>query len=381
MKFCIITHNIGRNDGQGRVNFEIAAEALRQGHEVVLLAEKVSGLPGDARQTSILLKPPAWLPTRILRDQLFALRSIVALSRVRATCDAVLANGFVTWARCDINAVHFVHASWVRSLNHRWQLKRDARSLYAWLYSGLNIGLERSAFRRAGQLVAVSRSVAADLQSPRMPKRPIRVILNGVDTVEFYPAPTDRQTLGLPHAVPLALFAGDLKSPRKNLDTVLRALPLVPDLHLAVAGRATGTPYPALAAALGVSERVHFLGFRRDMPAVMRAADIFVFPSRYEACTLVLLEALASGIPVVTARCTGGSELIDPDVGIVLEDCDDIEALASALQLLVTDKTLRQAMGRRARTLAEHHSWPIMARRYIDLMAQTAKVQETAVHV
>ena len=168
----------------------------------------------------------------------------------------------------------------------------------------------------------------------------------------------------------LALFAGDLKSPRKNLDTILRALPAVPDLHLAVAGREQGTSYPQMAHRLGIGARVHFLGFRQDMSALMRAVDLFVFPSRYEACSLVLLEALASGVPVITGRSTGGSELIDPEVGVVLEDCNDAEALAATWRALIEDDHRRLTMGLRARALAERHSWSNMARCYVDVLSE-----------
>ena len=372
MRFCIITPLIGRNDGQGRVNLEIAAEAFRQGHEVVVMAEQVSGLPDELCERAVVLPPPSWLPGRLLRDQLFAWRTRSALRRDRVGYDVVLANGFSTWAKCDINAVHFVHASWLGSIHHPWKLRRSARSFYARVYNGLNVVLERHAFRRSRRLVAVSQSVASDVKR-QLPASTISVILNGVDLAEFSPGPADRRSLGLPDGVRLALFAGDLKSPRKNLETVLRALPMVPGLHLAVAGPHVGTPYPGLAEKLAVEERVHFLGFRRDMPALMRAADLFVFPSRYEACSLVLLEALASGVPVVTTRSAGGSELISEEVGVVLDHADDGQALADTLLTLIADDDRRKTMARSARGLAERHSWRLTASKYIDLLLQTAQ--------
>ena len=122
-----------------------------------------------------------------------------------------------------------------------------------------------------------------------------------------------------------------------------------------------------MAAELGIQDRVHFLGFRRDIAALMQAVDLFVFPSRYEACTLVLLEAMASGLPVITAVSAGGSEIVTPDCGFVLSDSDDVNALAQALQTLTTDVELRTQMGLAASAVTVHHSWVSKAQSYVDL--------------
>ncbi len=374
MHIGIVTRHVGRNDGQGRVNAEIATEALRQGHRVTVFAEGADGRDGADQR---LFAPPAWVPGRLARDQVFAVRSWRALDGDRGGCDAILSNGFATWGRADVNAVHFVHASWLRSAVHPWRLRRDARSLYARLYTGLNAGLERVAFYRARRVVAVSQKVRDELLAAGVPSDRLEVIVNGVDTTEFNPGPADRTRFGLPAAGTVALFAGDLRTPRKNLDTVLRALADVPGLALAVAGRHENTPWPALAATLGVADRVHFLGFQRDMPALMRATDLFVFPSRYEACSLVLLEALASGQPVITARSAGGAELVADGTGVVLADSEDAAGLAAALRRYVDDVPLLRRSGERARALAERHDWPGMARRYIDLLAVAAAARTT----
>ena len=380
MRFCIIAVEVCRNHGQGRVNLEIAIEAARQGHDVSILAERVDDLPATIRKMAVVLRPPLWLPTRLLRDQLFAWRTTFNQSTQRLGYDAVLANGFVTWKRCSVNAVHFVHASWLNSAHHPRRARQDAQTLYATLYSILNVSLERFAFRRSGHLIAVSRSVANDLERRKLTASTVSIVVNGVDTNEFHPGAEDLANLGLPSGVRVALFAGDLKSPRKNLETILRALPMVPDLHLAVAGCERGTSYPQIARRLGVDARVHFLGFRRNMSALMRAADLFVFLSRYEPCGLVLLEAMASGIPVVTARSVGISDIIDDRVGVVLDDCDDVDALAATLRFLVADDARRQTMGANARALAERYSWTIMARQYIEALVDAAQQRRPRAH-
>ena len=211
-----------------------------------------------------------------------------------------------------------------------------------------------------------------------VPAASITVITNGVDADEFRPGPPERDRFGLPQGVPVALFAGDLKSSRKNLDTVLRAQAAVPGLHLAVAGRAEDTPYPAAARQLGIADRVHFIGFQRDMPALMRSVDLLLFPSRYEPFGLVLLEALATGLPVVTARSAGASQILTPEVGVVLQDSDDHAMLARTVTELLGDDARRRAMSARARDLARTHSWASMARRYVDLLQDAAQERRLA---
>jgi glycogen synthase len=101
-----------------------------------------------------------------------------------------------------------------------------------------------------------------------------------------------------------------------------------------------------------------------------------VFPSRYEAMSLSLLEAMAAGLPVVTARTAGGAEIITPECGIVLEDPDDPKALASAIAQLAESGDTRRAMGVAANELATGFGWARMAAQYIALYRQLAGQQE-----
>ena len=114
----------------------------------------------------------------------------------------------------------------------------------------------------------------------------------------------------------------------------------------------------------------------------MRAADLFVFPSRYEACSLALLEALASGLPVITARSTGGSELVDASCGRVLEDAEDLRGLTSALRQLTENVAERDRLSLGARRRAEQCGWSRMASQYLELLrervASTASASSTA---
>jgi len=380
MKLCIVTHKVKKGDGQGRVNYEVALEAIRRGHDLTLLASEVA--PEIEQNNKVTWVPISvnGYPSEFIRNFIFAHKSAAWLQKNRSQIELLKINGAITKVAADVNAVHFVHSSWLRSPVHISRIRRDAYGFYQWLYTALNARWEKQAFQRAQVVVAVSEKVAQELINIGVPRDRIRVIVNGVDLQEFTPGVTSRQELGLPENVNLGLFAGDIRTPRKNLDSVLHALVQVPDLHLAVVGSTDGSPFPQLAADLGLSERVHFLGYRRDIADIMRAVDLFVFPSRYEACTLVLLEALASGLPVITATATGGAELVTPECGIVLPDSDDIQALATALSSLVTNPPLMQQMGQAARAVAEQYSWSIMAQTYMDLFEELKQNEEHSSH-
>ncbi|MFB6232002.1 MAG: glycosyltransferase family 4 protein [Salinibacter sp.] len=370
MEIGIVTNEIGPGSGQGRVNYEVAQAACERGHHVVLLSSEVDPQLAAARNaTWIQISAENW-PTRLLKDQVFAWRSARWLEANASRLDVVLGNGCNTWFSPDFNAAHFVHSAWKESPVHTSQVQTGPYAWYQWLYTTVNAYWEKRAFREAGTVIAVSEQVRNELVDAGIRRDAIRVVHNGVDTSEFKPGPAERADLGLPENVPLALFVGEIRTPRKNLDTVLEALDSVPTLHLAVAGRRAESPYPDMARRLGLSDRVHFLGFRKDVPDLMRAADLFVFPSRYEACSLVLLEAMASGLPIVTAQTAGGAELVEDCFGRVLPDPNDEQALAQALDSLIGDPEQLEDMGRAARSAATHHTWSNMANEYLALFEQ-----------
>ncbi|MEO0683983.1 MAG: glycosyltransferase family 4 protein [Cyanobacteria bacterium J06649_11] len=382
MKLCIITHSLIKGDGQGRVNYEVACEAIRRDHHVTVLASQIS--PELEKHPSINWVPiSVKVPTELIRNMVFAYKSTNWLRKHRNQLDVVKVNGAITWAKSDANAVHFVHSSWLKFSTLEATNSTQKTSLnpyiyfynfYQWLYTKLNAGWEKQAFDNAKIVVAVSDKVAEDLREIGVPQQVIRVISNGVDTEEFSPGKDcSRQTWNLPDGVPLAMFAGDIRLPRKNLDTVLKALLEVPDLHLAVVGVTDGSPYPQLTKSLGLSDRVHFLGFRRDVPSLMKVVDFFVFPSRYEPFGLVIIEAMATGIPVITANCAGAAPLITPEAGIVLSDPNDIKTLALGMQKLSNNPDLITKMGRAAREIALQNTWKEMAQKYVDLFEEMKK--------
>jgi len=371
MRIAFVTQKVVRHDGQGRLNLVVIEHLLDRGHAVRVVASELApellARPGLAWSRI----PESRLPTQLLKDQAFAWRATRAVARLRRDVDLVVVNGFVAWPRSDINVVNFVHASWLHSTAHPRRQAWDARGLYQTAYTLLNVVLERWTFRRTGVLVAVSRTVRDELVAIGIDPARIRIIDNGVDPAEFMPGPPPPEFRGGLGAGPVALFVGDARTNRKNLDGVIAALAEVPGVTLLVAGGADGGPFPALAKRLGLEDRVRFIGHRRDIAEVMRGADIFVFPSRYEPFGLVLLEAAATALPIITTRVAGASWLLE-DAGIILDDPEDVPQLARALARLARDATLRAAMGRNGRAVAERRSWAATAQSYASLIEETA---------
>ncbi|WP_376870715.1 glycosyltransferase family 4 protein [Albirhodobacter sp. R86504] len=372
MKIAIVTHAFVENDGQGRVNFEVVRGLSAAAHEVTLIAAKVApallALP-NVRWVEISHGP---LPTNLLRNAWFSFGAARALAKLRGQVDLTMANGAITSVPVDVNAVHFVHSGW--SASPYYDAGHGLRGLYQRLYTFVNATLEKRAFRRARHIIAVSGQVADEIVTLGISCDKITAIANGVDTDMFTPSSEDVAALDLPLGNMRALFVGDIVSRRKGLDTILAALPGIENLSLIVVGRTRNSPYPNEVIAAGLSDRVTFLDFRRDIPAIMRACDVFVFPSRYEACSLVLFEALGSGLPVITARTTGGAEFLDEAASIKLNDPEDVRALHAALKTLAAEPVLRAQMAERARACARSLTWERMAAQYIalfeDILAQ-----------
>lgn len=196
----------------------------------------------------------------------------------------------------------------------------------------------RAFLRNLHAVVANSRHIASALREriPALPTERIFMIPNGVSFTAAPPAPL-RCALGLGADDLLAVTVGALEW-RKGMDRLLGALAgaRAPRLHLALAG--DGPDRAALqerARALGVAGRVHFLGERRDVPAVLAAADLFVIASVSEGFSVAMLEAMAAGLPVISTDVGGAWEALAardgrPAAGWTVAP-GDAHALASAL--------------------------------------------------
>jgi UDP-glucose:(heptosyl)LPS alpha-1,3-glucosyltransferase len=205
-------------------------------------------------------------------------------------------------------------------------------------YHRVVLALERRIFTTTPRIVAIARVGKAEIERLyRVPPDRIDVVYNGVDLVRFHPrnrtrlGPTARTEVAIPAQAPLALFVGS-GFERKGLATLLEAMALrAGSPWLVVVGKGSRRLHEALARRLGVADRVVWLGPRPDIERWYAAADVVALPSRYEPFGNVHLEALASGLPVVTSTRAGGAELIEDGKNGAVVDPHDARALAEAL--------------------------------------------------
>jgi glycosyltransferase involved in cell wall biosynthesis len=369
LRLVLVANRHEHNDGQGRVNYEVAYAALERGFKVTLLsaycAQEIANHP-NARFIRIGREG---LPSQLLKNLAFASQSASWLRQHRGEYDLVQANGFVTWVRCDIVTAHFVHSAWAKSRYFPYTISLHPLSLYQRLFTALNARWERAAFAGARKVIAVSELVAQEVRALGVTDDRIQVIYNGVDTGEFFPGCPERASFGLPENVPMALFAGDIRSPRKNVHTVLRAIQEIPDLHLVVAGDMKSSSAPELARRLKIGDRVHFLGKLGNMGALMRSVDLFLFPSLYEPFGLVALEAAASGLPMILCKNVGAADALDGVVELV-QNPESPEELASRTKALLRSIDTRRTMAELARQRALTMQWSNVAEGYLNLYEQ-----------
>jgi len=359
MKVALVSDRFGRGGGLELWIGQVAAELARRGHDVHALAFHTDA---DADATPVRVHRLPWREGRLARAEEVA-RAAAALAP-----DIVHDTG-VGW-RGDV----LQPQAGSKLANREGDLASlgTAARLLARLspraarWRGEVMELERRQYAAgAGLVVAVSRKVADDLVALwNVAESTLRIVPNGVDTARFAPErcaalrPAARAALGVVDATPVFLFIA--RNPRlKGLSPLLRA---VADLHrrgvalrVVVLGSEVAPAFRREAARLGIGRAVHFGGPVDDPLPHYAAADAFVLPTWYDACSLTVLEACACGLPAITTRRNGAAELIAHGRdGYVLERPDDAVSLA-ALMVAAVEPAARMRVAPAARALALRH--------------------------
>ena len=248
--------------------------------------------------------------------------------------------------------------------NEQFTLRADQLPSHRWLLRPKQIAhhlLYRAASRRANGFVAVSDEVAkAILQKIRPAKDRVTVICNGVDSRRYQRTVNRaaiRSSLGLAELARLLLVVGTLKKQKGHQFLIQAVSPIImetPDLHILFAG--DGPLRETLEAQVreaGLEKHIHFLGNRQDVPDLLAASNYFVLPSLWEGLPMALIEAMASGLPVVATQVSGSQQVITHDETGILVPPGDTVALNQAIKALLADPERAREMGQAARARME----------------------------
>ncbi|HET7105628.1 MAG TPA: glycosyltransferase family 4 protein [Candidatus Acidoferrum sp.] len=266
--------------------------------------------------------------------------------------------------------VHIVFHEFFRLVQPDLRLRHAPLSswpvlLHRILYYRLIMALENRIYRKPRvRLAAVSQLTASEL-SRHFFRRDVTVIPNAADLAllnlpeRLRRREQARLNLQLPeNAFVLLLIGNDWK--KKGLTPLLNAIAALPDIpiRLLVVGRDDRTPFLAQIRQLHLDARVLFLEPSADIMQFYAAADVYTGPSLHDSFALPPMEAMASGLPVVTSVTNGGSQIISEGKdGFVLSDAHDTAALSRVISLLYEHPDIRRSVGEQASRTAQSYSW------------------------
>ena len=217
--------------------------------------------------------------------------------------------------------------------------------------------VNRWKYAQPDRIIAISERIAEVMRSIGVSESRLATVYSGVDTARFDVEPLAREALGIPENVPLLGNVAALVG-HKDHATLIEAMPAVldalPSLHLVIVGEGglRGAIEDQIAR-LNVGRAVHLLGFRRDVPHLLRALDAFVLSSKEEGLGTSVLDAMACRVPVVATAGGGIPEMVkDGETGRLVA-ARDPRALAAAIVRVFQEPQETSAMAARGRALVD----------------------------
>ncbi len=372
MKILIINYEFPPlGGGAATASYYIARELVRMGDETVVITSHFKNLPRQETQEGVrIIRLPVWR-RRIDRCSVpemvtFMISScFIAVPLVKKLkAEAMLVFFGIPCGHVGLLAKWLYGTPYTVSLRGGDVPGSMERQLA--FYHSLAKPLTKLIWKKARFVVANSEGLL-ELATRTIPELPFQLIPNGVDTEWF--TPSERKT----RSRIKILFAGRLNV-EKDLPTMLRATDLLVksgrEIEVQIVGDGPERErLVSMVKQMGLLDVVNFRGWvdRSMMRTIYSEADILVLPSIDEGMSNVVLEAMASGMPVVVTRIRGNVDLVEDGVNGLLFEPGDVNALKSLLEK-VLDEKLRHKMGEKARKKAEQYSWRRTAEKYHDLL-------------
>jgi UDP-glucose:(heptosyl)LPS alpha-1,3-glucosyltransferase len=337
MKIAVIRKNFDPYGGAERYLSRLIGQLVREGHEIHIFARRWETGLGENGKV-IFHRVPTINAVSFLEVLSFAL---YASSMVRKEKFDVIHSFDRTLYQDVYRAGDGCHREWLiqRKKIEPW-IKSLSHSLNPMHRSMLS--LEKRLFRspHLKHIIAISqRGKEEIIRHYQVPASKIRVVYCGIDPTQFNPEKSlkyrqkIRQEFALGERDRVLLFVGS-GFERKGLKFIIASLPhLEKNVKLLVVGKDRPAHYHDMARKLGVLDRVFFVGPRQDVENFYGAGDLFILPSVYEPFSNACMEALACGLPLITTRITGASELVREEKnGLIIEDPLNTREMVGVLQ-------------------------------------------------
>jgi len=369
LRIAFVVHDYNRRMGHSRYVAELASRFKRD-HEVHVFANTFEE-PDPAGIT--YRHVPAWRANALASILSFVLP---ATAMVRGRFDVVHAQG-LCGLRQNVITAHICQPAWFEAADRYAGRPGWRKRVFRELVTRLDRLVMRP--RAAARFIAPSERVRDELHRHYRLSERVRVVRHGTDTEAFHPRNRARwrgavrTELGLHESDFLALYVGDLQ---KAMPAAMRAVARAADVQLVAVTRSDPGPYARLAEAEGIVDRTRFVPSTANIEPYYATADVFLFPTFYDAFGLVAAEAMASGLPVITSRAAGAAELIEHgESGWLTDDPWDPDQIAEGLRVLAGTADLRERMGAAARAAIEAYTWDRVAEQtlavYREAIAET----------
>jgi UDP-glucose:(heptosyl)LPS alpha-1,3-glucosyltransferase len=358
MRIALLTRRFNPHGGGTERDLIITAECLRAaGHEITIFAREVRGASADFKVRSV-----GGLPLGRTAGLVSFAYGAPKAARHEGT-DLVLS--FARTVGADVmRSGGSAHISYLRAAR-QWRGGLERLTMRASVYHRAQVFIERRGFAspRLKAAIAVSNLVRDDLMREfHLAAAKVITVYNGVDLERFTPPRDDsarramRSSLEVSDGAPLVAFVGNGFG-RKGLRFLIEAWPKVErGAHLLVVGADQKSGwYRREASRLGVAARIHFAGAIPDVTRVFHAADAFVLPSLFEPFGNVVMEALASGLPVLSSVQSGASELLPESIHrFVVRDPTNSDEFAQKTNALLQASAEQRSL---ARATAARYTW------------------------
>ncbi|MEN2995319.1 MAG: glycosyltransferase family 4 protein [Thermodesulfovibrio sp.] len=357
MKIAFIKRNFSYYGGAERYLATFINQLKREGHEIHIFANKWVNEDGVFFHKVNILPLNSFIKAytfnKNLKINLKDFDSVISFER--------------TTSQHIYRAGEGCHVRWleIRSKIEPWYKKFSFKVNPLHRYY---LSIEKKIFEETPLIISNSEMVKNEIiHYYGINENKIKVIYNGVDMERFLPKNKEelRNKYNFPNDIRIILFVGS-GFKRKGLDTLIKALSIITekDILLLIVGKGDEKYYKKICINLDIERKVLFLGIRKDIENFYALSDIFVLPTLYDPFSNATLEAMATGIPVITTKNNGVAELINNGKeGYVIHNPLDYEELAEKIEITIKKA---EEMGKYAKKKAEEFSIERASQKFIE---------------